>query len=77
MVLPGELNTRPPLTNGGTHRPSIVFEKPPSVHTKPFGDAPNIVDRDIPFRALHSAKIRAIQSAIVSERLLCEAANGT
>jgi hypothetical protein len=50
----------------------IIFEKPPRFHIQSLGDAGDVVDRDVAFRPLDAAHVRAMDPAAVGEHLLAE-----
>jgi hypothetical protein len=41
---------------------------------KPFGDPPNVVDRDVSLRPLDTAQVGAIDTTVMRQRFLREAA---
>ncbi len=56
---------------------SIVFEQLPRLDLEPPRDPGDVIDRDVTFGALDGAEVGPIDTALVRERLLAQAARGS
>jgi hypothetical protein len=54
----------------------VVPEQFPGLNMKPFGDPPNVVDRDVSFRSLNTAEVGAVDAAVMRQGFLREPALG-
>ena len=54
-----------------------MLQQPPRLNLQPLRDAGNVIDQDIPLRALDSAQVSSVDIALKGQSFLTEPALGT